>query len=400
MNISVLSKIKFVLLLILIVLLTFYCHPFIVGMTRSAGIEEGSILSPYINLIFILILIISFNYKSLIRCKEIKYFTILLLSSTFLLIIANAFGFDINIFGEIRQLFIPLFAIVIGWQLKVNDKIYFNILVLFIICSLIVALFQVFTTIGGFVIEAQYMVDNKNAMGVILATALILSFIIYFANREGKYTLFLVISFLLLICLLTIRARTATLISLLFMLFILFKKFTGRNIIFGVIGVLSIIFLIYLILPIEAQHFLYDSFFLNQEQDITSGRMNRNIHAINFLKDNLFLGNLAHKSVNFGWVHNYPLLKLYDYGLILGLAILSMYLYLLVVLVRNVFRKNCFDIKNIGYIILLIPFGISMAEPTFPYGPGTATVFNFILFGISLRYNYDMKLNKINVNQI
>lgn len=392
-----LSNIKFLLLILLIVLLIFYFHPYIMDMKKNLSLEKGTILSPYINLIFSLILFLSFDYKNIIRCKEIKSFTILLLLFTLLLIITNAFGFDIDIFNDIRQLLIPLFAIIIGWQLKINDKKYFEILVLFIVCSLIVALSQVFTNIGGFVIEEQYLVENKNALGVILATALILSFIFYFANQNSKYILFLVISLILLICLLTIRARTATLISLLFMLFILFKKFSGRNIIFGFIGVLSIIFLIYFILPIEAQHFLYDSFFLNQEQNVTSDRMDRNLGAINFLKDNLFLGNLANKSVSSDIVHNYPLLKLYNYGLFLGLVILSIYLYLLVVLVRNIFNTNFFDIRNIGYIILLIPFGISMAEPAFPYGPGTATVFNFMLFGISLRYKYDMKINNMNV---
>jgi len=366
-------------------------------MKKSLSLEKGTILSPYINSIFTFVLIFSFNYKGIIRCKEIKYFTILLSLFILLLIIVNTFNFDIDIFEEVRPLFISLFAIVIGWQLKVDDKKYFKILVLFIICSLIVALSQVFTNIGGFVIEEQYMVDNKNSLGVILATALVLSFVIYLTNQNGKYILFLVISFLFLICLLTIRARTATLVSLLFMLFILFKKFSGKNMILGLIGVFSIVFFIYLILPIEAKHFFYDSFFLNQEQNVTSDRMDRNIDAIIFLKDNLFLGNLAHKSVNFDIVHNYPLLKLYSYGLFLGLAVLSIYLYLLIVLVRNIFNKSCFDIRNIGYIILLIPFGISMAEPAFPYGPGTATVFNFILFGISIRYNYDMKLNKKNV---
>lgn len=389
-----LNNTKLLLLFLLVVLLTFYCYPSI----RSTGVDEGSILSPYINFVFIFIFVISFNYKSIFRCKEIKYFTLLLFLLSFTLMIANVF-FEIDILGEVRQFLIPLFAIVIGWQLRVNDKKYFYLLAIFIVCSLIVALSQVFTNVGGFVIEAQYMVVGKNALGVILATSTVLSFVIYLTNQKGKYFLFLVASIFLLVCLLTIRARTATLVSLLFMLFILFKKFSSRNIIFGVFGVICIISLLYFLLPIEVQHFLYDSFFLNQE-DITSDRMNRNIDAINFLKDNIFLGNLAHKSVNFGWVHNYPLLKLYEYGLILGLAILSIYLYLLVVLVRNVFKKNCFDIRNIGYVILLIPFGISMAEPTFPYGPGTVTVFNFILFGISLRYNYDMKLNKINVNQI
>ena len=54
-------------------------------------------------------------------------------------------------------------------------------------------------------------------------------------------------------------------------------------------------------------------------------------------------------------------------------------------------RMGTFNIFNAGYFALLIPFVISMAEPTYPFGPGTATVFNFILFGVALRDTRDNK---------
>ncbi len=52
-------------------------------------------------------------------------------------------------------------------------------------------------------------------------------------------------------------------------------------------------------------------------------------------------------------------------------------------------RMGTFNVFNAGYFALLIPFIISMAEPTYPFGPGTATVFNFILFGVALRDTSD-----------
>ena len=41
----------------------------------------------------------------------------------------------------------------------------------------------------------------------------------------------------------------------------------------------------------------------------------------------------------------------------------------------------------LGYIALLVPFVCSMAEPSLPYGPGTSSIFSFILFGVALRYD-------------
>lgn len=90
-------------------------------------------------------------------------------------------------------------------------------------------------------------------------------------------------------------------------------------------------------------------------------------------------------------VHNYLLNRMVEFGIVFVIPILLLYIRLLIGAIVKTVRLNNHDTHTIGYVLLLIPFIISMAEPTFPFGPGTATVFNFIVFGLSLRYAYNTK---------
>lgn len=401
-NIFKLQYLRYYLFLLLIVLFTIYSHPYIMELTRNVSIEKGSIISPYINLLFVFLFVISFNFKSVIRNKVTNRYFFLLVCITLFLIVPYLFDMNVNVISEVRQLIIPLLGIIIGWQLNIDEKKLRFALLLFISLTLFVSLSQVFTNIGGFIIEAQYKTDNKNSLGVSIATSIVLSFLLFLntsTNKKQKIFLIGLILFLI-ISILTIRARAASLILIMFIMFILFKKFNSRNLILGVLGVSFFVLLVVFILPKNAQNFIVDSFTLNQDDDITSDRMNRNNAAINFLSDNLISGNLKGNALNVGWVHNYPLLKLFEYGLIVSMPILLLYLSLLFTLIKGTLKKNIFNIYNVGFVILLIPFGISLAEPSFPFGPGTTTVFNFILFGISLRYNYQIKkINDISIGQ-
>ena len=90
------------------------------------------------------------------------------------------------------------------------------------------------------------------------------------------------------------------------------------------------------------------------------------------------------------WIHNYPLLKLYDYGLFFSFPVLFLYFYLLVFAIKKSLKEKV-TVWNFGVFALIIPFIASMAEPTLPFGPVTATVFNFIMFGVFLKYLHGLK---------
>ena len=122
--------------------------------------------------------------------------------------------------------------------------------------------------------------------------------------------------------------------------------------------------------------------------DVTSDRINRIVAGLRFLNQHFWTGNLD-AYTTLAWIHNYPLEKLYKYGFIFAFPILFIYLFLLITTIVKSVKSDNHDIYNIGFYLLLIPNIISMAEPTFPFGPGTATIFNFIIFGIALRNTSD-----------
>ena len=142
--------------------------------------------------------------------------------------------------------------------------------------------------------------------------------------------------------------------------------------------------------------YVSDSLFLHHEEDFTNDRIERNIVGLHFLSDHLWFGNLG-VNEKFLWIHNYPLEKLCKYGLVFSFPLLIIYVYFFVKVCRYSFMSDIHNISNIGYYILLIPFMISLVEPTFPFGPGTACAFNYILFGMSIR---DANMNSMKLLRI
>ena len=195
-------------------------------------------------------------------------------------------------------------------------------------------------------------------------------------------------SILLLASILTIRARAAGLLTIVVLGVVLYLR--NKNTETLLITTIVIVILIFA-MPQSIENFIVDSFFKGFEgKDVTSDRGRRNQEALLFLKDNLFIGNM-NMLVDVDQIHNYPLRILFNGGIIFSFPILLLYCYLLVKGIYYVFKVNVIELRNIGFVTILIPFGISMLEPTLPFGPGTTTVFNFILLGIALRNLYEQK---------
>lgn len=178
----------------------------------------------------------------------------------------------------------------------------------------------------------------------------------------------------------------ASIIVLLIVYYLTNKK-GGKNFLITVLATFVLIGLILVVLPSGAKEFIYNSFTQNQGDDITSGRMGRNIAAVGFIMDHPLFGNL-NQGIHLSQIHNYPLITLYKYGLLFALPIIILYFMIIVRAVKSSFRNKEFSIFSIGYVAMFVPYIISMAEPTMPFGPGTAMLFNFFLFGVSLRNTY------------
>lgn len=387
---------RYWVLLLLVVLITVSSHPTIMAMTYAAGIESGTILSRYIILVFGALFVMCLNPKSILRSKMIRrcwflWFFIVL----YYLIVLAVFGKKAML-GDVRSIAICLVAIMIGWQMDLDEKRFKIILLAFAGVILYVGLMQVFTNVGGFVILDQYHTDNKNSLGVMLSTGATIFLIIAMNSRRKPIVkvIFYVSAVLTFVVLLTIRARGATLTTVLMVLYVLYERFKGKNFILYLGLGLALLVIVYLVLPSAAKEFVYNSFFQNYEGgDVTGGRAERNMAALEVLAGHPFLGNLD-QNVSVAWVHNYPLNKMFEFGLVFAFPVLLLYLYLLFLTTVKTIQSDNHNNYNIGYYLLIIPFIISMVEPTFPFGPGTATVFNFIIFGMALKHaENEMEIN-------
>lgn len=381
------QQITMILLWGLVFLISFSYHPFVFSISKKWGVLDGSVLSPVIIILFLLLFLLSANDKRLFQVKEL----VIPLGAIFLygitLSISLFFGFKLQVLREVRMLMIPWMAMLVGYQLRLSMTQFRMLLYFFIGIVLWVALTQIATNIGGFVILERYVTENKNALGVTMATAAMVALILGLEPGRPRWIsiLLLFLSLLLIISLLTIRARASALISMVIAVYILYKKLKSKHVFVGLIGLFTVIVLTYLFIPSGIKQFVHDSFLLNKEQDVMTNRMVRNKGAIQFIMDHPFFGNQRHHPVDFGYIHNYPLLKWYNYGFVGAFFVLFLYLYLLWLAIKNSFTTPLSKITQMGFLLLLIPYGISMAEPSLPFGPGTVTAFNFILLGLAIR---------------
>ena len=123
----------------------------------------------------------------------------------------------------------------------------------------------------------------------------------------------------------------------------------------------------------------------NRDSDVTSDRGNRNFQALSVIISDPLFGNLTVRK-EMEWVHNYFLRIWSDYGLFFGSTLLILYTYIVVYLMKKWKRINVKSFANIGYLVVMAPMFSSLAEPTFPYGPGTVVLYSFIALGYSMNH--------------
>lgn len=383
---STLESLKDIALFILLLAIGVSYHPTIIRLSRLAGYESGTILSKYILLLFGVVFILSIISKgfSFFRSRVMRVMAVMILLVGIVGLAAFAFFDNSSMMGDVTSLVIVFGAMIIGWGLMPSRRSLYLLFFAFIVSILFSAIFQVIVNIGGFTIEDQYLTDAKNSLGALLASA---SMLLLFIIHDSKSSFLRIISifgvFLGLFLMLVIRSRMAFLTT--GFLFILYFYLRSRSLNIIVIAYLFISVLIvgYLLLPGVVFDYVNSSMTAGtQGQDVFSGRIEDYREALRIFANNPFLGNIS-KSVHIGWVHNYPLLKLSSYGLLFSWPILILYVIILCVIVSRLF--HCRGFAGFANLLMLVPFIISLAEPTFPFGPGTVTVFNFMLFGMADR---------------
>lgn len=387
---ALLDTVRFFFLLVLVSLVCLYNHPLFFEMKEAAGIGKGSVLSPYINASFVILFLLCFRIKVLQQCYVLRRFAIFLLIITVSLLVASAF-FKVAPFSEARMFMIPLAALMIGYVIDLKNTQYRILTILYLIIISYVAFMQITTNIGAFVIEDQYLVDNKNSLGLVIGTGIILAFILALEKGTNVWlkVFYLVVAVFLLYCILTIRARTAMLTAVFLCFYVVYLRNGRKRIVYTIAGIGALFLIIIMFVPSVFEYF-YASIFSGYEgEDVTADRLNRNAGAISAIMDDPFFCNLSHDH-GVHQIHNFFLKTWYEKGLVFGWPILVMYVLQFFDIVKCSIKK-C-DINNrssIGFLLGLYPFLNSLAETTLPYGPGTDSVINFIFWGMACRYLVD-----------
>ena len=386
MRVRFIDKLRYIFLYLLIFLIAMYSHPTVMAMSRAAGLEKGTILSRYIILVFVLLFFLVFSFKALWRNRWLVRLWVLF---GFILLLAFLFifGKETRMVGDARAIGICMVAIFIGWQMPFTDRSLRMALLFF--CGMLV--YVGVMNVGGFVIDDQLLADNKNAFGVMLASTCYLFYQMWEDSRKTSVKVLMLIGMVLsMVIMLTIRARAAVLASVLVIAYAFYQLHRRREFVTYSLVLLVLLAVVIILLPDSIRDFVYNSFFQNSHGDVTSGRMARNEAGLLFFLEHPFFGALL-SDADYMEIHNYPLNRLCEYGMVFCIPILWLYLYILANAVKNSIRFKPDSHSHVGFYLILIPFVISMAEPSLPFGPGTSTVFNFIIFGYSLRMTMENK---------
>lgn len=395
---SIIRYIQNILLYGIVLLMAVSYHPVIVSASRGAGLESGTLLSRYILILFVALFVVSLPLMPRIRPRLLVSSVIWLFVIFFVGIFVSAIYNKHEMLSDLRSIAIVIASILVGWTVRVSRRQLSFILFIFGLTALFSGLSQVFSNIGGFQIEDQYLVDSKNSLGAMLATAGV-AFLFLWKNLSIKTlrSVSLVCAIVGLVVIVTIRARSALLaVMIVSVIYIYYFSKNRRNTVMTFIFIAMALSALILI-PSDINEYLYNSIFSGtQADDVSSGRIGVYEAALQFLSQNILVGNIENNH-HLPWIHNYLLLNLYEYGVFFSWPILCFYFYLLIHSIKYLIRTKV-GFQYIGYTIVLIPYVISMLEPTFPFGPGTVTVINFILLGMTERARCTQQVIQINEN--
>lgn len=334
--------------------------------------------------VVILLVILTFSFKSLLKNSLLKVggTVILLILLEFLVFYAFDLRFE---FSDVWQLIIVLLCISIGFNLKnVGVGRVNQLLQLYAAIGVSVGLIS-FNFYKDAISELNvYAIEGKNQLGLIIssasAVALYLGISLPKLSKQWVFRFFFLSGMTIL---LLMGARSAFAALLVFASIFLYKALTRKQRIWC--GIILIVILVcsfdFLFTMLIGNH---DATDLNS---ISTGRLERNILGIAYISEHFWEGELYHAS-NIPWIHNYVILRLVKYG-VWSFLFLFFYFYLFARIASNVLKvRRWVRLENVGFFLLIVPYFISLLEPSAPFGPGSNVFMLYIILGITMRAQY------------
>ena len=325
---------------------------------------------------------------SLTRCLSIRFVRLLLLTIACMVLIF----FIIPVrSSDIVQLVIALITLTIGAGLDWNEREWANISYGYTVLMIAVTICNCLFYAGGLYVPEHYMFDEgKNQVGAMVAIGATACFYFGMKIKEERVPFF-VVTFLALLSIVLIRARSDCFALIACMLLITAKEadFHGKWSVKTVLTILAII-LIGVILYTgfvgdELHTFMHGGKSGSGIDDMTTRRWARNQKGMDIIMHHHSMEELKNP-MKIPFIHNYPLLRLARYSFF-SLPLLLFYFYFGISTLIVIFKSRKTQVKQVGWVVCCIPLIISFAEPNFPYGPGLVQMMAFLLLGFSLRPN-------------
>lgn len=316
-------------------------------------------------------------------------FALLLCSIVF--IFSGVFIFNVS-----SNIFLTITCFLLGYCCKEhNENFIRKCMKIYVLSALFLGLYSVYVNLGGFIISSQYAFAVKNSSGVLLGTAIILCvFIINQTYRKLNLILWTIVIFLLCVCLLTFRCRTAIVSVFFAMVYFFYKKNIFMLIFQNVYVLFFLCFVLFLIniFDISPIDFIYNSLFTNKDinsvDSITSGRLSTYEIGFQTFLESPFLGN-ALLNRQLPPVDNFVIRHLAFYGIVGAILVFPPYLYSWLICLKGMLTTSSDNLYP--FLCLFLLCMTSFTEGPYPFGPGTPVVCGWFLIGWFFKKN---KLSK------
>lgn len=307
----------------------------------------------------------------------------------FLIFYAGGLNYNLQ---DLISLVAVVVALYVGYANNFSEKQIKGLIVVFCLFSIVLGYLSIDTYVGDFSVYVDdYLVKGKNQVGQLLALSVFLSFYISFFEKKNVYRFLLyivvVISFFFLFVIKCKTAIVATFVALCVVFYKLSHRNVRQKVFFMGIPIVLIIGL-----------FFYDNILSNvldivglsgksSMEEISTGRASRNDMAIEYIFSNPIFGELEHYS-HIPQIHNWILLRVVAFGLVFSLPFLVFYVYVLFYSGKRMLKSKKWEIANLGFLLMLLPYISSMAEPEAPFAPNTVYTLHYLLLGIAIRNDY------------
>ncbi|WP_321424484.1 O-antigen ligase family protein [uncultured Bacteroides sp.] len=317
-------------------------------------------------------------FTNIIRYKQLKIHLVCLFFALIPVFLFQSMDFKVDI-SHLQELFLPLLILMVSTSNLLSKNSFVFLCAWFIFLMTISACTIVYTYAPTLQINEFYFPIPKNQISPIYAVASLLALYLAFKVKGKKKIFYAVCCLILILSIFIIRGRSNILalsvVVIIFNLYYLKKK----KYLLILLGITVLI-----IIPLFWKQ-IYDSLFLNYDisdmNSISTGRTDVYKSGIKFFLDHPFDGRLFQRIPNpYAMIHNYFLVNLVEYGLIISIPVFFLYFSYIRYSILNI-RFNTFSIYDAGPFIMTELYIVSLFEYSYPYSPGSATIFPFFLLG-------------------